>query len=159
MNRSMIASLLALTAALAMPARQATAQHAVPFRGTYATTFTLAPGPAPGVFELQFNAVGHANHLGHSGGPSTHLLNALVNPNTQVGTSTFFAANGDRLDTTYSGIAAPPGPNGVIQFSGTLTITGGTGRFRNATGSAAVVGTANVGTGTGQFTFSGTISK
>ncbi|MEO6596525.1 MAG: hypothetical protein ABIP94_17375 [Planctomycetota bacterium] len=142
-----------------MSAVPAVAQQFVPIQGTLTTTFVLAPTPVPGVFTLTFSSVGHVSYLGRTTGSSVHTVDQTVSPALQYGTNTYIAANGDSLFSTYSGTASPPDVNGVIQFSGTQTFTGGTGRFNGATGSTTLQGTANVYTGIGQFTFSGIISK
>ena len=46
----------------------------------------------------------------------------------------FTAANGDELHTTLNGFATPS-PTG-LNLAGTMLVTGGTGRFTNASGSA-----------------------
>jgi hypothetical protein len=46
----------------------------------------------------------------------------------------------------------------TVTFSGTETFEGGTGRFAEATGSAAVVGTASLITNTGSYETSGTLT-
>jgi hypothetical protein len=152
-------TLIALSIALGVSAVPAVAQHFVPIHGTFTTTAVLVPTPVPGVFALTISSVGHVSHLGPTTGSSVHTVDQTVSPALQFGTNTYIAANGDRLFSTYSGTASPPNVSGVIQFSGTQTFTGGTGRFNGATGSTTVQGQANVFTGIGQFTFSGTISK
>jgi hypothetical protein len=69
-----------------------------------------------------------------------------------AGASTITAADGSRLFLTYVGTE----PGFVAQvfptpFSGTFTITGGTGRFGGASGQGAIAGTDY---GAGQFDFS-----
>jgi hypothetical protein len=71
-------------------------------------------------------------------------------------TTIYTAANGDQLFVTWTGAGIVNGPD--ITFSGTETITGGTGRFAGASGSTWVSGTASFATLTGQFTSVGTIS-
>ena len=53
--------------------------------------------------------------------------------------------NGDEIWGTYDGIAtgAPPP---IASISATLTIAGGTGRYKNASGSATIEGVENIGT-------------
>ena len=87
--------------------------------------------------------------------PSNHLLDATGNA-TQlgrftvtadwtigtgggIGTSTWTAANGDEFATSFvrRGVVVPP----TITFTETHTITGGTGRFANASGAFTVVQT------------------
>ena len=52
--------------------------------------------------------------------------------------ATYTAANGDELRTTNVGIATPTADG--LSLSGTETAVGGTGRFQNATGTAALNG-------------------
>ena len=58
---------------------------------------------------------------------------------TFVGYATYTAANGDELDVFYTGRIVD-----LFQFpipvEGDFEITGGTGRFKNATGSAKMTG-------------------
>ena len=67
------------------------------------------------------------------------------------GTQTFIAANGDELETTFSGTLDLTTGTAVVDF----VITGGTGRFEDATGEfTAFVQTIEDPTGQGQLTFS-----
>jgi len=53
------------------------------------------------------------------------------------------AANGDLIFGTYSGsstVIQPPAPIGIFSVTGTLSFTGGTGRFAGATGTATMNG-------------------
>ena len=73
------------------------------------------------------------------------------------------AANGDLLyGTFYSAPGQNMFDNVHAVFAGTGTITGGTGRFSNATGTTFANGTAKAdpvtGAFTGAYTFKGTIS-
>lgn len=70
------------------------------------------------------------------------------------------AANGDELSTSFSGTGVPT-PTGEIIFSGTETYDGGSGRFANATGAAALSGSAQFtspSAGVGSFTLRGRIA-
>ena len=72
--------------------------------------------------------------------------NVPVN-DTFIGTDVLTAANGDLLDVSLSGTYSGVGPGSVpvlpiaggeeIDFTGTATVTGGTGMFDGATGTAA----------------------
>ncbi|MEO7502328.1 MAG: hypothetical protein ABIW94_06795 [Gemmatimonadaceae bacterium] len=68
-------------------------------------------------------------------------------------TTTYTAANGDQLTTTFAG-TDPLG--GDIEFTGLETYTGGTGRFANATGESFLQGSATGATG--EFTSKGSIT-
>jgi hypothetical protein len=106
---------------------------------------------------------GHFSHLGKVTG-SADFQFALVGPNGFgfTGTGTTVAANGDKLFTTVSatGTLGPP-----ISSTSTNTITGGTGRFADASGtysgtavstSVSIIGSTETVTST--VTSKGTIS-
>lgn len=77
---------------------------------------------------------------------------------------TLTAANGDNVYENVDDFICQSGPTQTYESTGTYTITGGTGRFANATGSGAyssqVVFPGPSPFGTGSFTFNqkGTIS-
>ena len=81
------------------------------------------------------DATGNATHLGLF----TVTADWTLAPTGNFGTSTWTAANGDEFSTSFtrSGVAVPP----TITFTETHTITGGTGRFANASGTFTVVQT------------------
>lgn len=69
------------------------------------------------------------------------------------------AANGDKLLTHFSGYGVPT-PTGGVDFVGTETYDGGTGRFVNAFGSSTLAGSAQFtgpGVGVGAFSLRGRI--
>jgi hypothetical protein len=71
----------------------------------------------------------------------------------------FTAANGDELrHTTEARVASGASP-GSVTFEGPLTFTAGTGRFVSSAGSAVLVGSASVPSGTGEFRFEGRLSR
>jgi hypothetical protein len=70
---------------------------------------------------------------------------------------TFTAANGDQLATAITMQLCPIAP-GIYHGVGTYVVTGGTGRFANATGSGVFDGTGNFNTGTIICALNGTIS-
>jgi hypothetical protein len=72
------------------------------------------------------------------------------------GTDTLIAANGDTVTMSFSARTCVSGPTSS-HSTGTLTITGGTGRFRDATGSGATTVDADFSSGfanPGTITFS-----
>jgi hypothetical protein len=103
-------------------------------------------------------------HLGLTSGTSTQTI--TVTGQTPAGLLTaglssspaYTAANGDQLLASFSGTATIDPSAGTVTFSGTETFDGGTGRFAEATGSAAVVGTASLITNTGSYETSGTLT-
>lgn len=63
-----------------------------------------------------------------------------------AGTSTFVAADGSTITATYDGRnEAPQGT--VSEYTTTHTVTGGTGRFANASGTWTIAGTVDISTG------------
>jgi hypothetical protein len=86
------------------------------------------------------------------GGTATHvgkytIVNShCVHPSTGALTGGRFvkiAANGDRIFGTYTGnstVIQPPAPIAIFRITGTITFTGGTGRFTGATGTATMNG-------------------
>jgi hypothetical protein len=77
-----------------------------------------------------------ANGAGYSsiGALTFELQKTLASPGAMQGCATLKSPNGDALYANYAGTIE--GPNG----QGTLTFTGGTGRFEGATGSATFKG-------------------
>jgi hypothetical protein len=94
------------------------------------------------------------SHLGR-----TRLL-SIANTNLatleQEGEHTFTAANGDQLDATSVG-AGSLTPPATIHFTGVTTISGGTGRFANASGIMQVEGLSDLAAGSSTFPYSGWI--
>ena len=74
-----------------------------------------------------------------------------------TGSATFTAANGDTLTATVDGQATPTTTPGVLSIVEVYTITGGTGRFADATGTFTLHSTVNQATGVSSGTFSGAI--
>jgi hypothetical protein len=133
-----------------------------PFGGTCTFASTLLPpepGQPPNVVRFHQDEVCHLRHLGLTTASTTETVTFTETGLVFVTTITYTAANGDQLFTTESGTATPPDQNGLIHFSGTQTVTGGTGRFADASGSFSEVGTVNPATATGEVEFiSGTLS-
>ena len=138
----------------AHPAAAASTQ--VPFVGTYsgAAAFTSET-------TVSFSGTGVSTIIGLSAnegqivitGPDTSCPGGLAN----VHTDTLTAANGDSLTFIAHDVACPTGP-GEFHGTGHFVITGGTGRFRGATGQGTVAGRADFNEGRFRFTLTGTIS-
>jgi hypothetical protein len=73
-----------------------------------------------------------------------------------TGTAIFTAANGDTLTATVDGQATPTGPT-TLSIVEHYTITGGTGRFADASGTIMLEATVDQGTGLSSGTLSGAI--
>lgn len=112
-----------------------------PFRGSFAVAYTARPntaavsycaGPAlPAAIEAHGNGHTSLGNLSFTlfktgGGGAFH------------GCLTLVAADGDILDATYVAGGLPPNANNFSVATGTLTFTGGTGRFKNASGDAVL---------------------
>ena len=78
---------------------------------------------------------------------------------TAIGTFAFTAANGDTVTGTFTGASAPTALPDVFSIEETASITGGTGRFADATGSFVVNRLVNLPTGLTTGSFEGTISS
>jgi hypothetical protein len=86
------------------------------------------------------NVTGNVTHLGLSTVKSQHCYVAY-NPDGSlrfVGTAVVTAANRDEMRLTYSGnmlgLSGTPAPGAVLTGSGAVVVTGGTGRFADASG-------------------------
>lgn len=104
---------------------------ALPFKGTYEGLETVLTVPS----NHHLDATGNATHLGRF----TVTADWTITAAGGIGTSTWTAANGDEISTslTRSGVAVPP----TITFTEHHTITSGTGRFANVSGTFTVVQT------------------
>jgi hypothetical protein len=138
--------------------------------GSGTTTFDVTPG---GGLPATSEGTAHFSHLGASTYSSSYNI-TLTGPSglgptfTLAGTQTIVAANGDMLFGTFTGAGQVLGVFGVGQPSeaGTvLTVTGGTGRFVDASGTltstfsnevVSLVGP--IATASQAFTAEGTIS-
>jgi hypothetical protein len=149
---STLAPRSALTSAA--PFRSQGVKASVPISGSCSLTFAPPPIPIPPVFEQVDTGTCSFTHLGESTMYGVQEINLVAG--TQAGTRTFTAANGDLLRGTHAGTSRPAGP-GLVSFSARFTITGGTGRFANATGYLDAQGVANLIARTTQSSFEGEI--
>lgn len=83
----------------------------------------------------------------------------MENHYTFKGKLTITAANGDKITGDYSGSFIPLNTPPMYSLSDAkFEITGGTGRFSNASGGADLRGSQNIQTGKGKIEADGTIS-
>ncbi len=124
-----------------------------PFKGTFngvETGETAFP-----IRSVTREGAGTATYLGKYTSHLTGQINLLTRHAT--GVETFTAANGDTLTTTVEGDATPTTTPGVISVVEDYTITGGTGRFADATGTFTLEIIVTQATGVSTGTFSGVI--
>jgi hypothetical protein len=128
---------------------------AKPAGGTCTTSFTQISFVFP-IATIDITGVCNLKHLGRTTLHAIQTINVLTGDLNN--STTYTAANGDMLFTTFVGTSSPP-PD--VVFQGTETYVGGTGRFEGATGSSTLEGTATVdvtGAGTGEYTSTGSIT-
>jgi hypothetical protein len=140
-----------------------------PLKGRCDTDVTILSIAPDGRLDLSIEYTCRISHLGlthntvlqsviPAGPPEGVLLPAIVN-----NTGTYVAANGDRVNSSFTGTGVTNLATFTAVFEGTETfLPGGSGRFANASGTAHIEGTAALdpatGTGTAQFTLEGTIT-
>ena len=126
-----------------------------PFKGSFTTTSEILQ-PAP-VLKTRITGTGNVSQLGKTSFVALSTLNFTTQPPFILGgTATFTAANGDEIYTSFTGTSTPAG-EGMLNVVMTHTITGGTGRFLNATGSFTGNTTAFPGHSEGYIEHEGTI--
>ena len=129
---------------------------AVPFKGTLEGRLTVSTPIEPPLLSNLNEATGIASQLGRFTLEIPHIVNTVTRLAT--GTYEFTAANGDTLVATFTGQASLVSP-GVLSVLDTATITGGTGRFADATGSFTAERVFVMATGKIQGSFEGAISS
>jgi len=131
---------------------QAKGGSALPFGGTMQSTeFVVSSGPAGDTRHL--DGTGNATHLGRF----TLTADFTVATGNATGTATWTAANGDTISVTVVGhgdIVVFP----TVTIMETHTITGGTGRFDDVSGTIHIARTANLLTGISSGSLSGEIN-
>lgn len=128
----------------------------VPFRGSDVGGFDLPGSCSDGSLEVVIAGTGRATQLGAYAYTANECFDPLSG--TFAGAPTLTAANGDMIVGTYAGqVFATTDPN-VITYEEELVISGGTGRFAEATGTLHVTGLANLATLEYSQTLIGTVS-
>ncbi|HKB36780.1 MAG TPA: hypothetical protein VKD72_10015, partial [Gemmataceae bacterium] len=116
----------------------------VPFKGSLEAEVAVTFLPFPEVIVVAEGS-GNSAHLGAYTYTNKNLVDLLTN--TAEGTYEFTAANGDKVFATSTSKSKPSGVPGVLFTVEIVTITGGTGRFANATGGFVVERLLNAGAG------------
>src|SRR6267143_3889187 len=131
--------------------------NSVPFNGRGSGTFT---NTSPTVL---ITGTGYYDHLGLTTlrFPSTITGPASCGGFTATEQDTYTAANGDSVFQTVHDTICPTSTPNAFQLTGSFTITGGKGRFADASGSGTVQASitfTSATTGTFSGTQTGTIS-
>jgi hypothetical protein len=149
--RRLFLALVAASLSLASIAASAVAAE-TPFKGTVNADETVVPSPPTA--SLSRDGTGTATYLGRY---TEHIVMTIHLPTlSSTGTATFTAANGDTLTASVLGQATRTGPT-MLSIREDYTITGGTGRFADATGNFTLRSTVDQTTGVSSGTFSGFI--
>jgi hypothetical protein len=144
------------------PASAVVAADQVPIKGNVTIVPTQVPPKPismnPPIVEVTRSITGIVSHLGACTGTIVEDIN--LRDLTFSGTFTLVAANGDTIvGTATGGLSFDPNNPGFFDVTEIFTITGGTGRFARAIGSAIGGGLADRTTSVAQESFEGTISS
>jgi len=115
------------------------------FRGTLQATETYELNFVNMTMFVDANGSGNATHLGRFTYEYQETVNLLNGQG--LGSAELVAANGDRVFAELHGQGTPIAPPDLHQVVEEYIITGGTGRFANATGSLALERLVNTATG------------
>jgi hypothetical protein len=114
------------------PAEPERHRRTVPFTGTFATLTTILSDPP--LVQQKITGTGRLSPLGAASFDAMSTLVLTPPPPFQLsGPSTMTLANGDQLYSNFTGTASPQ-EGGKLLVTIHHTFTGGTGRFRHATG-------------------------
>jgi hypothetical protein len=132
------------------------------FKGTVSGTIPADLGPpVPGtggcVFDFSVPNSGNSNILGQFTGTANFVPNLC--DGSYTGTFQWVAANGDRISGPFLGQLIATATPGVYLNMETSVITGGTGRFRHASGMFTLYGQIDFNTRTFVLPWQGTISR
>lgn len=147
-------SSLAAIFVIALFASSAVASEQVPFNGSWVSHET---------YDVQFpvmfvhgTATGYATQIGRYTATYEEQVDLLTG--SSVGAITIVAANGDMIFATQTGQGDPTPDPDIFSIVEVSTITGGTGRFADATGTFTITRLVDLTTGDSSGSFNGTIS-
>src|SRR5437773_259569 len=131
-----VVTLGALLALLTVAPQGVAAKSLVPFHATTHENVTVVPCD-PNFLCISIKGSGHATHFGKISESANYAID-LANPpqpgcNNSTGTLTLTGANGDSISLALHGTGCFTSPTTQIIVN-TYVVTGGTGRFRGATG-------------------------
>jgi len=131
----------------------ATVHGQLPFHGSLeATDIDTLAFP---FLSVHLTGTGNATHLGDYTAIFDYRIDLRPPPTPAVGSFSLTGANGDSIFGDLVGRASIA--NGVATVVETATITGGTGRFTEATGKVTITRTVVQATGISSGSFDGTI--
>lgn len=148
-------------AALFLPASAAAAPaNQVAFEATYGGSYRITGFQLPAI-NLEGTGAGQATQLGGLVPTITLSLNILSLTQNAIpvsGTITLTGTSGDEVQATYQGQASPPDASGLLNASGSFTVTGGKGSFTGASGGGTFTGVVNLFRGAFVTSLKGAIS-
>jgi len=146
------AAALAAAVAFAVAVADAGARDTVPLKGKD-TFHARVVGGSGSSIETADSGSGTSTHLGDFTMTASETVD-FASMTVTNGTVTLTAANGDTVSGTYGGTILP----GLTGYLVSGPITGGTGRFADATGTIVFKGTFDPATGNGSDVIGGSIS-
>jgi hypothetical protein len=154
-----ITSIIAV-AGLTLPVIALAGPTNVPLKASVVTQEKSGLNPdCPSGFGGSSTGTGKSSHMGKISIAASDCIMPVDNHYEFIGKLTITAANGDKLSGDYSGSLVPTDTVPVYSFSNaTFQITGGTGRFSKANGSAEIKGDQDIKTGKGKMEVDGTVS-
>ena len=139
--KSFLASVALATVTAGFASPTAFADSGRPFQGSFAVaysgTLNTAAASYCGAPALPLAIEAHGNGFTSLGALAFTLFKTAGGGNFH-GCLTLTAPDGDTLEATYIAGASAPNSNNFAAATGALTFTGGTGRFKNASGSATL---------------------
>jgi len=134
-----------------------------PFSSACSTRIEVLSPPNTFPLQLHIDSECKSAHLGLTVGSTSQTVVPASPPIGQTlplliwNSTTYRAANGDQLFVIFVGSATADLVTGIVNFRGTETFNGGTGRFAGASGTDSLEGSASNVTNTGEFTTRGTL--
>ncbi len=138
--KKLLGSLALATMIVAVAPKAALAQG-VPIKGTFTAAATVTPNTGNVAFcggtPLDLAVEAHGAGYSTLSALSLSLQKTIAVSGAMHGCLELTAPNGDTLSAIYDGTEGAPNANNfIVDATGTLTFTGGTGRFQGASGSA-----------------------
>jgi hypothetical protein len=131
-------------------------KEAVPFKAKFETIESVVSINGD-VEHDRITGIGEGTHIGKSTFVADIEFSVTDFAAPITGIQTTVSATGDKIFSTFTGYSSTPDAAGNLQAVLSETITGGTGRFTNATGTFTVTANGNINVPEGKNTFDGTI--